>query len=435
LIDFFTLNYIDTSFVNSLSQNPDLNFCKTFKNEDANRTLHFAEYKSMTFKTFDYSWKPKKMVTILGSLHKYYNGGEHNANDFGISQLHKTVFEFCNKFQIPAHLIELQSHEIGLNIPVEFPPSEDFFDKLVVLQSAGGSVKGSPIDSKDRKGFSFGRLFCISNQYQLKIYGKADYLLRVELRIQKVQKLEDCEALNGFKFDTLLDFCNPLALETICRELLIKTFDKILIDEYIQEPDEQSLDNNRISADDYLFYTKYMNPANWTGVKGYDKRKVMNRLNNLFNKYGSYSIKETIISRLNQKLEECIVIDKESEQFYGQLQSGAYITICQTDLNFPSDYHSIEGNLMELENSNYINENNFDEVINLLEEIYAEDIIINSPTNFLSSIADSLNNKVKYFLHQPKEIERSSVKKFFVRIFNRTLFKVGINKLITSEIK
>ena len=47
-----------------------------------------AFYRGLEFKIYDITEKtPYKRLTIEGSLHKYWNNGAHNFNDFNISAI------------------------------------------------------------------------------------------------------------------------------------------------------------------------------------------------------------------------------------------------------------------------------------------------------------------------------------------------------------
>ena len=60
-----------------------------------------AYYKGLEFKIYETTLaNPNKRITVEGSLHKYWNNGAHNFNDFGINQINEVLNELKKKFNI-----------------------------------------------------------------------------------------------------------------------------------------------------------------------------------------------------------------------------------------------------------------------------------------------------------------------------------------------
>ena len=76
-----------------------------------------ARYKGLLFKIIFPTEKRKhKMLTVEESLHKYWNNGEHNFNDFNLEALDSVLDDLKLKFRIqPQHLF-LTQIETGVNI-------------------------------------------------------------------------------------------------------------------------------------------------------------------------------------------------------------------------------------------------------------------------------------------------------------------------------
>jgi hypothetical protein len=70
-----------------------------------------AEYKGLKFKVYDTG-----TVLIQGSLHKYYNDGKHNYNDFGENEVNEVVKEIDERFKINPNYSVLQNIELGVNL-------------------------------------------------------------------------------------------------------------------------------------------------------------------------------------------------------------------------------------------------------------------------------------------------------------------------------
>lgn len=76
-----------------------------------------AYYKGLEFKIYEpTSANNYKRVTVEGSLHKYWNNGAHNFNDFGIIQIFEVLNDIKLKFNIIAECCILKTIELGVNI-------------------------------------------------------------------------------------------------------------------------------------------------------------------------------------------------------------------------------------------------------------------------------------------------------------------------------
>ena len=76
-----------------------------------------AFYRGLEFKIYESTeTHPNRRATIEGSLHKYWNNGAHNFNDFGINEMQEVIVDIENKFCISSENCVLKSLEIGVNI-------------------------------------------------------------------------------------------------------------------------------------------------------------------------------------------------------------------------------------------------------------------------------------------------------------------------------
>ncbi len=80
MFDFIKTNVKEIN-PDELTNNPLLNFDITVDSEGTVKK-RVAEFKDLNFKIID-----EKYININGSVHKYFNGGFHNYNDFTISNL------------------------------------------------------------------------------------------------------------------------------------------------------------------------------------------------------------------------------------------------------------------------------------------------------------------------------------------------------------
>jgi hypothetical protein len=110
VIDFIKILVIG---INSevLKQNPLLNFEFKVNSKTGEITSCYqAEFKGVIFKIYE-----SGSVYVSGSLHKYWNNGKHNYNDFDINALNEVLNEIKQLFGIvPEQMIILQL-ELGVN--------------------------------------------------------------------------------------------------------------------------------------------------------------------------------------------------------------------------------------------------------------------------------------------------------------------------------
>jgi len=118
-----------------------------------------AYYKGILFKVFDTG-----RVVIEGSLHKYWNNGEHNFNDFDLINVAIVLNEFLTSFKIPPHLAVITELEIGFNITIPYPLSKVlhyfYFHKKERFVKEGTKTEGVYYQVKHK-------------QYRIKVYDKS----------------------------------------------------------------------------------------------------------------------------------------------------------------------------------------------------------------------------------------------------------------------
>ena len=80
--------------------------------------FQIAYYNDLTFKIFDTG-----SIYIYGSLHKYYNKGLHNYNDFDINAILGVLNDLNDKFDIMPEQCILKNIELGINIKTPIEPN------------------------------------------------------------------------------------------------------------------------------------------------------------------------------------------------------------------------------------------------------------------------------------------------------------------------
>ena len=117
-----------------------------------------AFYRGLEFKIYDITEKtPYKRLTIEGSLHKYWNNGAHNFNDFGINEIQEVKQDLKETFNIDFNNCLLKQLEIGINI---LPPVKTkqilrycLIHKTSQLKSIYTKDEGNYIQTKNQRHF------------------------------------------------------------------------------------------------------------------------------------------------------------------------------------------------------------------------------------------------------------------------------------------
>ena len=73
------------------------------------KTYHKKTYLGLTFNLLE------DRLEITGSLHKYFNNGVHNANDFSITDCIRTIMELKEVFSLDLSQCKIVNLEFGLN--------------------------------------------------------------------------------------------------------------------------------------------------------------------------------------------------------------------------------------------------------------------------------------------------------------------------------
>jgi len=180
-----------------------------------------AFYNSLEFKIYDTG-----TITISGSLHKYYNAGAHNFNDFNFEAFSNVLNDLKKNFNITPEQCILKCLELGLNITPPKPTNEIleycFLHKTKTFEYQKNSGEG-----KYKQ--------CVHFQYIVKIYNKAlhykkDFpeikteIMRFEIKYTKMERLNKLGVFNlndisklGFKFfenELLTEWQNVLFYDT-----------------------------------------------------------------------------------------------------------------------------------------------------------------------------------------------------------------------------
>jgi hypothetical protein len=183
-----------------------------------------ASYRSTAWiKNIKLELFPKGYIEIAGSLHKYYNDGKHNYNQFGRKEAETALKRLIEACGLTLFDFKVESVEVGVNLMPPIP-SDDIINNALMY-------KRKPFEAKHRNdegNYNQVKLY----EYLVKLYNKRLHyekqghdigheILRFELKINKMRMLAK------YRVFTLEDLMNNI--EDIARDLLPKAWMEVML--------------------------------------------------------------------------------------------------------------------------------------------------------------------------------------------------------------
>lgn len=149
---------------------------------------------------------PNHYTEVSGSLHKYFNNGIHNYNQFGLTDLNKTISILSEKTSLDLPKFKVDAVEVGCNFSPPIPSEEIIQNSLMYKRSAfeskicsdEGSYKQANLDEYAIK------LYDKKKHYEMRNHDVGEEILRFEIKINKMRKL------SSFSVFHLSDLVNNL---------------------------------------------------------------------------------------------------------------------------------------------------------------------------------------------------------------------------------
>jgi hypothetical protein len=286
MIDYIKLSFNSIEFAHELHQNQFLQIKKIAEVPTTGNIYHCYTFRGLNFKVYSTGY-----IQMAGSLHKFYNGGRHNHNDFTYNGLVRTIQELSDCLGEPIVNFCVHNIEFGLNLHLKESP-KNIIDSLITYQSKG-FYNPNPITIGDNRGFEKGKRFDLT-QYSLKIYDKSQMysdaqpnIIRIELKFKKMERIK------RIGFNTLLDFTQTEKLDEMMN-LLLKSLDGCIFNENIL--------SDSLTIKEQLDYKDYINPDYWVGLSScYQRNLSKKRFEILNNKFGLKQTKALISKLLHDK--------------------------------------------------------------------------------------------------------------------------------------
>lgn len=206
-----------------------------------------ADDRGLTFRLVPRRAGPGYRVEVKGSLHKFYNNGLHNADQYTANDLLLTHDQLVREYGFDLFDSAINNIEFGVNIELPFPVSQ-VLDNLI-------GYKNQPfrVDSQSKTPY----YVCHRQRYTVKIYDKGKQkglgcnLLRFEIRVRKMKYFDG----TGVQLRTLADLLTvdnyrPLGA------LLVDTFNEILFD-------DPAINQKDLTARQQDIYQQCRNPRYW----------------------------------------------------------------------------------------------------------------------------------------------------------------------------
>lgn len=247
-----------------------------------------AFYNGLEFRIYDTG-----TIIVSGSLHKYWNQGAHNYNDFSIDSVMWVLKDLETKFNIKSEKCILKCLEIGINIT---PPilTNDVLDNCFLHKTKPFEYQKNSDEGKYKQ--------VKHSQYIIKIYNKALHyqpkgfkieseIMRFEIKYIKMQKLNE---RGVFNLQDLIDY----GLHNFKKDLLIEWKNVLFFDNTIQI-DPLSSKTKRVLLE-------YSNPNYWTGLLANNQSKNFTYHKNQLKKItleNSNKVHELIAKIMSEKID------------------------------------------------------------------------------------------------------------------------------------
>ncbi|WP_026629504.1 tyrosine-type recombinase/integrase [Dyadobacter alkalitolerans] len=151
--------------------------------EDTTGKAAIAHHKGFTFSA--YTAKGSTNLLLAGSIHKFFNDGKHNYNNFSVKDLLVTLTDFWSILDVAPQSVSLHNLEFGVNIVLPF-------DVNILLTSLL-TYKGIPFERPIENRYYYQ---CQTAEFIIKIYDKGrqyslpQNLVRVEIKVVKMRFLQ-----------------------------------------------------------------------------------------------------------------------------------------------------------------------------------------------------------------------------------------------------
>jgi hypothetical protein len=286
-VDYFKIVTNHYPSIELIKASKDLNFFAKFDEDTGEVIYSVANFKNIVFVHYPQTQKyPHHRFYIKGSLHKYWNDGKHNYNDFNKTSLNLTYSEFINRFKINAYVFKLLQIEIGVNIqPSKTARKIVECCLLFKLQRSYKSVEciTDGYYKQARLKRHINKIYDKGTHYRSKGHEITKEILRIERKYIDVNELRNHLDLKTFADLPQLDF-------QLCKKILIDLWNEVVFYDWTV-------------IDGTKYEHQYSSIISWLKLKKDNFYYHKNNLNRLISDE-SYSLKSEISNLIKNKVDE-----------------------------------------------------------------------------------------------------------------------------------
>lgn len=175
--------------------------------------IHTANLNGLKFLVFERN--ENRTLQIRGSLHKFYNKGKHNFDQFNYDKIQISIIEICNILRIKPENVILHNLEFGFNIS----PPTDTLNILTGLISHRNiefksySIEGAEYYQCQHKNFII-KVYDKAKQYRKHGYNLPSNVIRFELKFTRMNDIN-----SKLKSASLID--NALFLNNLSEKIIL----------------------------------------------------------------------------------------------------------------------------------------------------------------------------------------------------------------------
>ena len=166
---------------------------------------------------------PEGYIELSGSLHKYYNDGKHNFNQFGRKEAETALKRLIEVTGLELPIFKVESVEVGVNLMPPIP-SDDIINNALMYKRRPFEAKYCTDEGNYRQATLseyWVKLYNKRLHYEIQGYDIGHEILRFELKINKMRMLAK------YKVFSLEDLMNNI--EDIAKDMLPKAWEEVLL--------------------------------------------------------------------------------------------------------------------------------------------------------------------------------------------------------------
>jgi len=224
-----------------------------------NSTGELSEKIETKYKNLNVTIYESGTVLIAGSLHKYWNNGNHNYNNFYYNDVINTIDLWVNIFGAEILNAKIDNLEFGVNIKPPTETAEILRNVILHKRKVFDLITGPNRNYKE----------CTHEHFYIKIYDKALHYYQLEniLRIEcKYIKMVELNRLGIYSFK---DLKKPEIYPQLGQILRDKWNEVLFIDETIKRKELKKKQKDSLN--------NYLNPNYWLKLAKNSKSYLFNK--------------------------------------------------------------------------------------------------------------------------------------------------------------